>query len=143
MFHKIIFLIALFCTFTVRAQSWDMNKVPPQMQEFMATCYVIYQRTEGKGILKQNTEILKKLGMHDQIVAHPAYQTGKEIPFDTLTRDQRDACKMAVYGMIGEAEHLFTGKNPRYTQPNLHYCLGYFKTVFNRDALKSCIDQFL
>ncbi|MBR6411964.1 MAG: hypothetical protein IKS41_02240 [Alphaproteobacteria bacterium] len=144
MIRKIVLFLVLFCTTGAHAQNWDINRVPPQMQEMIATCYAIYHRTEGKGILKQNTEILKKLGIHDQIIAHPAYQVGEKIPFDTITRDQRDACKMAVYGMIGQAEHLFTGKNPKYTQPNLHYCLGYFKTVFNRDDMERsyCSESF-
>ena len=135
---KIIFLLFLMNITPVLAQNWEMNRVPPEMQQFMATCYAVYQRTEDKGRLYHNTEILKKLGIHDQIISHPAYQAGKEIPFDTLTRDQKDACKMAVYGMIGEAEILFTGKQPKYPNPNLHYCLGYYKVVFDRgDAERS------
>ena len=135
---KIILFLMMMVGVPAVAQTWDINRIPPQMQQFMSTCYAIYQRTEDKGRLYHNTEILKKLGIHDQVVAHPAYQAGMEIPFDSLTRDQKDACKMAVYGMVGEAEILFTGKQPKYTNPNLHYCLGYYKVAFDRnDAEKS------
>ena len=141
---KVILFLMMITGLPVFAQNWDINRVPPQMQELVAGCYAIYQRTEDKGRLYRNTEVLKKLGMHDQIVAHPSYKEGSKIPFDTLTRDKKDACKMMIYGVVGEAEILFTGKHPKYTNPNLYYCLGYYKTVFNRgDVEKSYCQEEL
>ena len=135
---KIGFVLMMLGAMPVMAQNWDMNKVPPKMQEVMASCYAIYQRTEDQGRLYHNTDILKKLGIHDQIMTHPAYQEGKEMPFKSITREQRETCKMMVYGMIGSAEMLFTGKQPKYPKPNMHYCLGYYKSVFDRgDAEKA------
>ena len=136
MLKKSLLFVVCLGTVPALAQNWDMNKVPPQMQEFMAGCYGIYQRVEDKGRLYQNTEILKKLGIHDQIITHPAYADGKEIPLKNLSGEEKDGCKLAIYGVIGQAEMLFTGKQAKYPQPNMHYCLGYYKSVLNRDNLE-------